>query len=365
MAPFVLLAAALTLGAVFAVGIPLVRRGPSAPSTWAALAAGGVLVVGSALLYVSWSNWSWRPAAAPDTPQTMVARLARRLERQPDDLDGWLMLGRSYTVLQEFPLAVRAFRRAGRLGGGRNPEALLGEAEALALQDEGELDGRAGRLVDQALALTPDSGQALFLGATVAARRGDLPLARERLAKLLTQNPPQNLRAMLERQIVAIDEKLGGAAAAAATPSPRAPGHTPVTSAPLDASPAASAATAAGDSSMQGGQALVSVNVSLAPSLAQDTASAPLFVFVRDPGRAGPPLAVKRLESHFPQRVALTPSDSMVPGRAFTAGQNVEVVARIARSGSPVGASGDPFGKVTYRVGTDGLVTLVIDHLTP
>jgi cytochrome c-type biogenesis protein CcmH len=346
MVPFVLLAAALTLGAVCAVAIPLVRHGPSSPSPWAALGASGVLMVGSAVLYVSWSNWSWRGQPTADTPQGMVARLARRLESQPDDLRGWLMLGRSYTVLQELPLAVRAFERAERLSGGKSPEALLGEAEALALEDETELDGRAGKLVDQALVLAPDSGQALFLGATVAGRRGDLPLARQRLTKLLTLNPPESLRPMLEQQIIAIDEKLAGATTAANRPASGGPGNTAVTSA-------------------RAGQPTVSVNVTLAPSLAQDSGSAPLFVFVRDPGHAGPPLAVKRLESHFPQRVALTPLDSMVPGRAFTAGQNVEVVARIARSGSPVGASGDPFGQVTYHVGTDGLVSLVIDHLTP
>jgi cytochrome c-type biogenesis protein CcmH len=334
MVPFVLLAAALTLCAVFAVSIPLVRRGPSAPARRAALGATGVLLVGSAVLYVSLSNWSWRPAPTADTPQGMVARLARRLESQPDDLRGWLMLGHSYVVLQELPLAVRAFERAERLSGGKSPEALLGEAEALALEDEDELDGRAGKLVDRALALAPDSGQALFLCATVAMRRGDLPLARQRFARLLTLDPPQRLRPILEQQIVAIDEKLAGTAGAAGERPPA-------------------------------GQPVVSVDVSLAPSLTQQLGSAPLFVFVRDPSHAGAPLAVKRLQSHFPQRVALTPSDSMVPGRIFKAGQNVEVVARIARSGSPVGASGDPFGKVDYRVGTDGLVTLVIDRLTP
>lgn len=341
---FVLLAAVLTLGAVLAVAIPLVKRAPTAPSPWAALAVTGVLMVGSTLLYVSWSNWPWRSAAPADSPEGMVARLARRLEHNPDDLAGWLMLGRSYTVLQEFPLAVRAFERANRLSGGKNPQALLGEAEALALEDESELDGRAGRLIDQALALTPDSGQALFLGASVAERRGDLPLARQRLAKLLTLNPPQGLRPMLEQQLVAIDARLaGGSAANGAEAAPAAPGSTGVASA----------------------TPVVNVNVTLAPSMTQNTDTAPLFVFVRNPGQAGPPLAVKRLESHFPQRVALTPLDSMVPGRAFAAGQNVEVVARIARSGSPIGASGDPFGEVTYRVGTDGLVSLVIDRLTP
>ncbi len=77
------------------------------------------------------------------------------------------------------------------------------------------------------------------------------------------------------------------------------------------------------------------------------------------------PLAAKRLTSHFPQTVELRPSDSMVPGRAFAAGQKVQVVARIARSGNPMAGSGDPFGEVAYLVGSDGLVNIVIDHLTP
>jgi cytochrome c-type biogenesis protein CcmH len=345
MIGFVLLAAVLTMASVVAVSIPLLRRGapglPSAP--WSTLAVAGLLVVGSAALYVTWSNWPWRAAPAADSPETMVAQLARRLEHDPTDLNGWLTLGRSYTVLQEYPLAVRAFGRAVQLSEGRNAEALTGEAEALALSDESELDGRAGRLFEQALALEPDSGKALFFGAAVAARRGDLPLARQRFAKLLSLNPPQAIRPMIEQQIAAIDEKLAGGATTAA--------------AVQQASPAKASSTA--------GAPTVQVNVTLAPSLASAAGAAPLFVFVRDPSKGGAPLAVKRLDSHFPQSVALSPADSMVPGRAFATGQNVQVVARIARSGSPIASSGDPFGEVTYHVGQDGLVSLVIDRLTP
>jgi cytochrome c-type biogenesis protein CcmH len=314
-----------------------------ASAPWAALAVAGLLVVGSAALYVTWSNWPWRAApAAADSPASMVAELARRLEHDPNDLNGWLMLGRSYAVLQEYPLAVRAFGRAVQLSGGKNAEALTGEAEALALNDESELDGRAARLIEQALGVDPDSGKALFLGAAVAARRGDLPLARQRFAKLLTLNPPQAIRPMLEQQIAAIDERLAGTSTRAAA---------------VQQGPPADAAGA--------GAPLVRVNVTLAPSLASAASGAPLFVFVRDPAQRGPPLAVKRLDSRFPQSVALGPSDSMVPGRAFADGQNVQVVARIARSGSPVAVSGDPFGEISYRVGHDGLVSLVIDRLTP
>src|SRR5579864_7947364 len=195
MITFVLLAAMLTMASVVLVATPLLRRSgagsPGAP--WTALAAAGLLVVGSAVLYVTWSNWPWHPAAIADSPQSMVAQLARRLEHDSGDLNGWLMLGRSYIVLQEYPLAARAFGRALSLSGGKNVEALTGEAEALALGDESELDGRAGRLTEQALALEPDSGKALFLGAAIAARRGDLPLARERFARLLSLNPPPEI----------------------------------------------------------------------------------------------------------------------------------------------------------------------------
>lgn len=345
MVAFVLLAAALTVGGVMLVAIPLLRRAATAagtaPAPWAAMAAAALLVIGSAALYVSWSKWSWRDPPAADTPQSMVARLARQLEHNPQNLDGWMMLGRSYVTLQEYPLALRAFERADRLSDGKNAEALTGEAEALALTDESELTGRAGRLIERALAISPDSGKALFFGAAVAERRGDLALARARFAKLLSLNPPADVRPIIEQQISTLDARLAGAASPAAAP----------------ASPTASVANSA--------TAVVRVNVSLAPSLAAAAGSAPLFVFVRDPGQPGPPLAVKRLESHFPQSVSLSSSDAMMPGRVFKAGQSVQVVARIARSGNPVGASGDPLGQVSYQVGRDGLVSLVIDHLMP
>lgn len=344
MLSFVLLSAALTILAVAAVVIPLLRRGSSAtvPAPWAALGAGALLLVGSAALYVSWSNWPWPAAAAADSPQQMVGRLARRMETEPN-LQGWLQLGNSYIALQEYHLALRAFGKADELSGGKSAEALTGEAEALALADESELDGRAGRLIERALLLDPDSGKALFFGANIAERRGDLPLARQRFARLLAMNPPDNLRPLLERQLRTIDERLAASPAGAAAASPKA----------------AAPPTAATDAPV------VRVNVTLSPSIARASDGAPLFVFVRDPQQAGPPLAVKRLESHFPQTVALTPADSMIPGRLFAAGQNVQVVARIARSGNPVGVSGDPFGEVSYRVGKDGLASLVIDRLTP
>ncbi|MFL6601621.1 MAG: tetratricopeptide repeat protein [Steroidobacteraceae bacterium] len=346
MITFVLLAAVLTVAGVALVAVPLLKKRPVeySPAPWAALLAAGVLAIGSTVLYVRWTNWSWHTTASEDTPQTMVARLARRLEKNPEDLNGWLTLGRSYSVLQEYQLALRAFQRADRLAGGRNADALIGQAEALALSDESELDRRAGRLIEQALALDPQSGKALFFGAAAAMRRGELPLARERFAKLLSLNPPDNIKPLLQKQIDAIDQRLAGGPAQDASARPA--GQPQV--------------AAASDSS-----AKVRINVMLAPNLAQSASGSPLFVFVRDPQRPGPPLAVKRLDSRFPQAVELTAADSMLPGRAIAAGQKVQVVARISRSGNPVGASGDLFGESAYTVGRDDLINILIDKVTP
>jgi cytochrome c-type biogenesis protein CcmH len=339
MVSFILVAVALTAAAIAVVVIPLVRPDKTnniGPAGWAAAAAAAFIVVGAAVLYASWTNWSWRtPATSASSPQTMVANLARRLERNPDDLQGWLMLGRSYTVLEQYPLAQRAYQRADRLAGGKSVEALVGLAEALMFEDAAELDGRAGQLVERALALDDKSAKALFYGAAAAMRRGDLALARTRFVTLLALNPPENVRPILQEQITAIDERL-------AASGPKA------------------------NTSTAGAAPAVRVHVTVSAQLrADEPATAPLFVIVRDPKRRGPPLAVKRLTAQFPQNVELTSSDSMLAGQSFEIGQQVEVVARIARSGSPLGASGDPYGQVPYHVGRDGVVNVVIDRLTP
>ena len=354
MTTFILIAAALVIAAAGAIAVPLLRReGGSAQAPWSAFAVVVVLGVGAVSLYAALSNWSWSKAQAEESsPQGMVARLARRLQSNPQDMKGWLMLGQSYLVLGEAPLAERAYARADRLAGGRNVEALLGLAQALSVQDQNQLGGRAGQLIEQALALDPHSPKALFFGAAVALHRGALPLARERLQALLPLNPPPDVRPIIEQQIAAIDQRLAIGATPAGTPS-------------------VAAGTQSGGSTPDGGTAApeetaVRIKVALSPKLGfAPPAGAPLFVFVRDPQHPGPPLLVKRLPLQLPQTVELTAADSMIAGRAPLKGQEVQVVARIARSGSPIAQPGDPFGEVHTRIGRDDVVDVIIDRLTP
>ena len=123
----------------------------------------------------------------------------------------------------------------------------------------------------------------------------------------------------------------------------------------------ASAAGSAGEA----GTAAATVNLSIAPALrSRLTGDAPLFVFAREPGAQGPPLAAKRLTSAaIGTQVRLSSADSMIPGRMLIAGRKVSITARISFSGQPIPAAGDLYGELTYDVGHDGVRDLVIDQV--
>ena len=333
---FVLIAGSLAAASAVLLLLPLMRRREDKRPA-AGLAAGGVLVVlllGGGVLYAAFSNYSWveMPDVA-ETPAAMAAKLAKRLAAEPNDLEGWLTLGRTYSTLEQFPLAVRAYQRADRLANGRNADAIVGVAEMLLAQDFEQIRGAAGHLFDRALEIEPNNPKALLYSAFAALSRGEQASARERFQRLLALDPPAQIRDIINKQLLA-----------------------------LDAAGAAPAAPAAGPDT----DATVAVHVTLAPSLADKVpAGAALFVAARDPKSPGPPFAVKRLPASFPVDVQLSAADAMLESRRITAGQQLEIVARVALGGTPTASSGDPFGQVSYHVGKDGKLNIVIDRLAP
>ena len=193
MLTFVMIAGSLAAGAAVLLLLPLIRqRADSRPA--AGLAAGAVLCVlllGGAGLYAAFSNYSWVASPAEmESPAAMAAKLAQRLGDTPGDLDGWLMLGRTYATLEQYPLASRAYQRADRIANGQNVEAIIGIAEALLAQDFEQIRSGAGHLIERALALEPNNTKALLYGAFAAMSRGETASARERFTRMLTLNPP-------------------------------------------------------------------------------------------------------------------------------------------------------------------------------
>ena len=340
MTLFVPLTVALAFLATALLALSWARSRPAiAPVIWTSLACIGLLALGSVALYASLGASSLRPLHKPPSAQSMVQQLQRKLDTDPNDLGGWLMLGRSYLVLQKYPLAVRAYQHALQLSA-NSTVALLGEAQALILSAQSSFAGRAGELIERALAHAPQDPQALFLGAVVALHRGELHRARSRFEQVLALAPTPAVKHVAEHQIASIDRQLGtgGAHRSDVVVQTRQSARKP----------------------------LIRVRLELAHRLISHASShAPLYLFVRDLTHPGAPLAVKRLSSHFPQTVVLSPSDAMVPGHTFTAGERVEVVARIAPSGNPLAERGDLSGQTLYRVGHEGLAEIRIDHITP
>ena len=339
---FVLIAGTLATAAALLLLTPLLRRREDTRPA-AAIASIAVLLVvllGGAGLYAGFSNYKWNDTSTvADTPAAMTAQLASRLARQGGSQEDWLKLGRSYGVLGQYPLALRAYQRADQMAKGQNAEALMGMAETLVQQDVDELRGRGGRMFERALELDPTSRRALFYSAFAALGRGETTLARTRFNQLLAQEQDPEVRALIEHGIASANEQ-----------------ETRVAGQSAPASPAAPASDAA----------RIAVHVTLAPELASRVPpGAPLFVAARDPKSPGPPFAVKRMAAHFPVDVELTGADAMLESRHISAGQQLEVVARVALGGTPTATSGDPFGQVSYHVGRDGKLNIVIDRLAP
>lgn len=352
MSGFVVIAGLLTLVVLASLLYPLLRKRDGSPESWRTAGIAGLLIlIGGAALYPTWSDFKWHEAQPQvDTPEAMVGRLARRLEKQPDDLDGWLMLGKSYGVIGQHELSARAYQRADTLAKGQNAEALMGLAESLVVSERSDLAGRAGRLFEQAMELDPSSVKALFYSAFAARARNELPLARARFEQLLRANPPEQVVQIIDEQMRDIDavsrmaDEGAGAAGTATAMAATAPA--------AQGAPAAAVA--------------VPLRVTLSPSVAAKAAAgAPLFLMARIPGQRGPPLAAKKLEGKFPQDVVLLSSDAMLAGTGFTAGQELEIEARIGNDGGAISRSGDPFGVIRVTAGGSARAAIEINQLKP
>jgi len=340
MTLFVVVAALMAALAASAVAIPLWRHRQSRN---VAAAAAVLIVAAAAGLYPLWSNWHWHvsaqnPAAGPDVA-AMVAKLETHLREDPNDLTGWLMLGRSYVALERMDDAIVAYDHAHRLDAG-NAEAALGLGEAMSLRAGGNITPEAAKLFEQALAIEPGSPKALLYGGFAAAARGDVAAARKRWLALKEMHPPAQIEQMLDARIAELGPAEAGNAIA---------GSATVVNAPEGAA----------------SDVDVSVNIRIAPAIkARLTQEAPLFVFAREPGGKGPPLAAKRLTSAaIGTQIHLSAADSMIPGRALTKGSRVSITARVSFSGQPLPAAGDLYGELTYDVGHDGTRDLLIDRV--
>lgn len=155
-----------------------------------------IVPVGAALGYL----WLGTPAAIDpqatqranqEQIQKMVAGLAAKQEANPDNLQGWAMLGRSYKVLGRMEDAAKAYAKAGSFIEG-NAELLVEYADVLALSLESNLQGKPTELLAKALTLDPKNPMALLMMGVSAYQREDYKLAIALWEKLLQDLEPDS-----------------------------------------------------------------------------------------------------------------------------------------------------------------------------
>jgi cytochrome c-type biogenesis protein CcmH len=118
-----------------------------------------------------------------------VESLAKRLEQNPNDAQGWLMLARSYTSMERFSEAATAYARAAALND-RDAGIWADYAEALALSSGRRLAGKPTEAINRALQIDPKNQKALALAGSAAHEAGEYQKAVEYWQRLLALLPP-------------------------------------------------------------------------------------------------------------------------------------------------------------------------------
>ena len=311
----------------------------------AALALGLAIPICALAVYLSVGNPSavLPQAAGGANPHGMtkaqfeaaVVRLAARMKDNPEDAEGWMMLGRSYAVLGRFGEASEAYAKAAaRMP--RDAQLLADYADALAMAQGRTLQGEPEKIILRALAIDPDNVKALLLAGTAAFNRSDPRAAIRHWERVLGLLPKES--DMIQR----VQASIVQARSLAGSPGGKAQVAKPA--------PA------------QGGNRVSGV-VRLAPELAGKVAPGDIvFIFARAAEGPRMPLAILRKRAgDLPAEFTLDDTMAMAPQMKLSAFPRVIIGARVSKSANATASPGDLQGlSAPVNVGAKS-VSVVID----
>ena len=245
--------------------------------------------------------------------EEMVEVVKQRLLDNPEDAQGWFVLGKTMMVQQKFDAAVTAFQRTRDLVG-EEPGVLFSLADAIAMQNNGVMQGEPEQLVNRGLDIEPNHPTGLWLTGLAAEQRQDYPVAHASWVRLLAlmENEPESV-AEISELIKVLEQR---------DPS-LANEIVEIRSLTLK----------------------VELNNSLQQLVKPGDS---VFVYAKAVNGPPMPLAVKRLTvNDLPAEVTLSDTDAMIPAMKLSAFDLVVVGARISKTGNPVAQPGDLFVEVT------------------
>lgn len=267
----------------------------------------------------------------------LVVNLAKKLEKDPDNLQGWAMLARSYKMLGRNAEAEQAFVRAGAFLD-NDAQLLAIYADLAATNANGNFAGKPTQLIEKALRVDPENAMALWLAGTAAFRGNQFEAAIRIWERLTRQVEPDSDDARM------LQDSIGAAYAALGK---SAPAQAPAKVSAVSAAPTAQAGTGAS----------VSGQVELDAALKAKAAPGDtVMVIARVPGTRMPVAVLRAHASELPLKFTLDDSLSMSPQARISAASEVEVEARVSKSGMAQAEPGDLISLVqTVKVGAKGM----------
>jgi cytochrome c-type biogenesis protein CcmH len=319
------------------------------PAVWTAV----VLAVALPISAMGFYMWVGEPEAlnpmalkSPDqVDQKDLAKLAEtladKLQSQPENLQGWVMLGRTYRTLENFDASIKAYDAALKLSA--DDDLQLERIEVMAMQRQGNFDGEPWRVIRDILQKDPQHyGALLTAGSASYAERkyADALKYWEQARKPLEANHPD--LPGLENAIATVRETMGLPAKAAST-------------GPSGGSAAASSALN------------VSGQISLSAALkAKASPNDTVFVYATPANGDRMPLAImKTTVSQLPLNFTLDDSTAMTPDRKLSTAGEVFIKVRVSKSGNAMPQSGDLTGgsEGPVKVGSKGLKIEIKDQM--
>jgi cytochrome c-type biogenesis protein CcmH len=285
----------------------------------------------------------------------MAGNLAAKLKTDPQNVQGWAMLGRTYRSLEKLDEAVMAYDRALALTA--NDDLQLERAEVLAMQQQGRFEGEPWRVIMSILNRDPQHFSALLLAGSASffdARYADALGYWQKARKQLAADDPEGPG--LDEAIATVQKKLSPPMSAMSpAPEPSTP----------KASGGAGAISAA--KNLAASNASVSGQVSLSPALqGKAHPSDVVFVYAMPAHGERMPLAIiKTTAGQLPMSFTLDDSTAMNPERKLSSAGEVRIKARISKSGNAMPQPGDLEGSLeSVKVGSKNL-RLEINVQTP
>ena len=304
------------------------------------------LVIGNTKALLPQENLGLAEGFVVIRSEAKLQELEKKLEQQPENPDGWLLLARSYSGMQRFPDAMRAYEKLLELVPGE-AQLWADYADVYAMNNNQSLLGEPTNFLNKALDLNGNNLLALALSGSAAMERGDYVAAITHWTKLVNLLPPDNSELQILRD---------GIRQAREFLAMQPGGKEKLAQLPADNTPQKAAT-----SSME----TIAGVVSLSPALAGKTVPTDtVFIFARDAQGKKALLAVLRKQvKDLPLQFAFDDSMAMQPQAKLSGSEQIEVVARVSKSGDPIAKPGDLQGMTgAIKPGTNGL-SIVIDSM--